>query len=181
MRKARAAVVLLAFGMWAAGVIGAQEHAPSAGRASATQGAHHEFLQQERAAIERGEGFGMALAADRAGYPGSKHILELKEQLKLTAEQQAAVEKLFAEMKAKAIARGKEFLAAEEQLEKFFAEGKPEAELREESYRVATLRAELRWVHLAAHLEAKKLLTAEQLMTYRHLRWVGGGHTHSAP
>lgn len=164
----------------AAGVVGAQEHTPPGLGASASQAAHHDFLKQERAAIERGEGFGMALAADRAGYPGPKHILELREQLKLTAEQQAAAEKLFAAMKEKAIARGKEVLAAEAQLEKFFAEGRPEAELREESYRVASLRAELRWVHLAAHLEAKRLLTAEQLMTYRHLRWGGAGHTHSA-
>ncbi len=165
----------------AAGVVATQEHAPPGAARSTMPAAHHEFLRQERAAIERGEGFGMALAADRSGYPGPKHILELKEQLKLTAEQQAAVERLFADMKAKAVARGKEVLAAEEQLEKSFAEGRPEAELREESYRVATLRAELRWVHLAAHLEAKKLLTAEQLTIYRHLRWGGAGHAHSAP
>jgi len=158
---------------------GAQEHAPPGPGMGAAQAAHHEFLKQERAAIERGEGFGMALPADRSGYPGPKHILELKAQLKLTAEQQAAVENLFAAMKEKAIARGKEVLAAEERLEKLFAEGRPEAELREESYRVASLRAELRWVHLAAHLEAKKLLTAEQLMTYRHLRWGGAGHSRS--
>jgi len=163
----------------AAGGVGAQEHAPPGPDMGAAQAAHHEFLKQERAAIERGEGFGMALAADRSGYPGPKHILELKEQLKLTVEQQLAVEKLFAAMKEKAIARGKEVLLAEERLEKLFAEGRPEAELREESYRVASLRAELRWVHLAAHLEAKKLLTAEQLMTYRHLRWGGAGHNHS--
>jgi len=173
------AKVWMCVAVLAAGGVRAQEHAPPGSGASATQAAHHEFLKQERAAIERGEGFGMALAADRSGYPGPKHILELREQLKLTAEQQAAVEKLFAAMKEKAIARGKEVLAAEERLEKLFAEARPEVELREESYRAASLRAELRWVHLAAHLEAKKLLTAEQLMTYRHLPWGGAGHSHS--
>lgn len=142
------------------------------------QAVHHAFLEQERGAIERGEGFGMAMPADRSGYPGPKHILELKEQLKLTAEQQAAVEKLFAQTKEKAMPRGKEVLLAEARLEKMFAEGRPEAELREESFRVASLRAELRWVHLEAHLAARKLLTAEQLTTYHHLRWESEGHTH---
>ena len=170
---------LLLITLFLATLAAQQQHTPPASGTNAALAAHHAFLEQERAAIERGEGFGMALAADRSGYPGPKHILELKEQLKLTTEQQAAVEKLFAQMKEKAIARGKEVLLAEERLEKMFAEGRPEAELREESFRVASLRAELRWVHLAAHLAARKLLTLEQVMTYRHLRWGGSGHTHS--
>jgi len=170
------------FAVWMASAGGAQQHTHNtpATAPGSSQAAHHAFLEQERAAIERGEGFGMALPADRSGYPGPKHILELKEQLKLTVEQQATVEKLFLAMKEKAIARGKEVLLGEERLEKMFAEGRPEAELREDSFRVASLRAELRWVHLEAHLAAKKLLTAEQLMTYRHLRWGGAGHSHSA-
>ncbi|HEV8385427.1 MAG TPA: hypothetical protein VGQ11_11205, partial [Candidatus Acidoferrales bacterium] len=44
---------------------------------------HHAFLQAEREAIERGEGFGMALAADKNGYPGPKHVLDMKKELKL--------------------------------------------------------------------------------------------------
>jgi hypothetical protein len=131
---------------------------------------HHAFLEMERAAIERGEGFGMALAADRNGYPGPKHILELKKELQLTPQQETAVQKLFAEMKQKAIARGKELLAAEERLEEYFVEGRSADELREETYRVSSLRAELRWVHLSAHLAAKKLLTREQVHTYMRLR-----------
>jgi Spy/CpxP family protein refolding chaperone len=131
---------------------------------------HHAFLDAERAAIERGEGFGMALAADRNGFPGPKHILEWKKELKLSAQQEAAVQKLFDEMKQKAIARGKELLAAEERLGKYFAEGRSEDELREETYRVSTLRAELRWVHLSAHLAAKKILAPEQVHAYMRLR-----------
>jgi hypothetical protein len=73
-------------------------------------------------------------------------------------------------MKQKAIARGKELLAAEERLEEYFVEGRSADELREETYRVSSLRAELRWVHLSAHLAAKKLLTREQVHTYMRLR-----------
>jgi hypothetical protein len=120
----------------------------------------------------------MALAADRAGYPGPKHVLELKKELKLAPEQEAAVEKLTAQMKERALARGREVLLAEERLELYFREGRPEAELREETYRVLSLRAELRWAHLAAHLAARKLLTHEQVATYMRLRHGDAAHAH---
>ncbi len=141
---------------------------------------HHAFLQLEREALEQGQGFGMALAADRNGYPGPKHILELKEQLKLTVEQEAAVAQLMAGMKEKARARGREILAAEQRLEEMFRAGRSEPELREETYRIATLRAQLRWVHLEAHIAARKLLSQEQLTAYQQLRHGTGNHSQGA-
>ncbi len=161
-------------------VLAQHEHhaAPPAPTAKSPEAAHHAFLAEERAAIERGEGLGMALAADRAGYPGPKHILELKEQLKLTAAQQAAVEQLRAQMKEKALPLGRQILAAEARLEEMFRAGKGEAELREETYRIASLRAELRWVHLGTHLAARKLLTPEQNALYLKLRHGAETHAH---
>lgn len=135
---------------------------------------HHAFLEAEREAIERGEGFGMALAADKNGYPGPKHVLDMKTELKLTRAQEAAMQKLMAGMKEKALAKGKDVLLAEKRLEEYFAQGKSEDELREETYRVASLRAELRWVHLAAHLAARKILTQEQIVTYQQMRHGAG-------
>src|SRR2546429_4746826 len=38
----------------------------------------------------------LAMVADRNGYPGPKHVLELTAELQLTPEQQTAMEKLFA-------------------------------------------------------------------------------------
>jgi Spy/CpxP family protein refolding chaperone len=139
----------------------------------AAEAAHHACLDQERAALERGEGFGMAMAADRNGFPGPRHVLELRAELKLTPEQQSAIEDLFRRMKQRALARGKEALVAEQNLDAMFAGRRPEAELREQAFRVATLRAELRWVHLSAHLAAQKLLSPEQLAAYQHLRHSG--------
>ncbi len=150
-------------------VSGPPKHIP-AGAVAAAQAGHHACLEQERAAFERGEGFGMALAADRNGYPGPRHVLELKAELKLTPEQQAAMEKLFAQMKQQALARGQEVRVAEERLDAMFAENRPVAELREQAYRVATLRAELRWVHLSAHVAARKLLAPEQVAAYQQIR-----------
>src|SRR5215470_4427129 len=44
--------------------------------------------------VGAGRGFGMAFAADQNGYPGPMHVLELKDRLKLSAEQVAKMETL---------------------------------------------------------------------------------------
>jgi len=131
---------------------------------------HHSCLEEERASIERGEGFGMAMPADHAGYPGPRHVLDLAADLRLTAAQRAAIEKIFAAMHEKALARGKEFFDAQSRLEQMFHEGRPEADLREQSFRVDSIHAELRWIHLSAHLAAQKILTPEQIAQYVRLR-----------
>jgi hypothetical protein len=147
-----------------------EQHMKSPSVTQQAMAQHHAFLEAEREAIERGEGFGMALAADKHGYPGPKHVLDMKKELKLTPAQEVAMQKLMSEMKVKALAKGKDVLLAEKRLEELFAQGKSEDELREETYRVASLRAELRWVHLATHLAAKKILTAQQIAAYQQMR-----------
>ena len=131
---------------------------------------HHSCQQEERASIEGGEGFGMAMPADRAGYPGPRHVLDLAADLHLTGEQRSAIEKLFAGMHEKALARGKELFEAEARLEQMFRDGRPEADLREQSFRVDSIHAELRWIHLSAHLAAQKILTPDQIALYTRLR-----------
>lgn len=143
---------------------------PHAHAANAEMQQHHSCLEEERASIERGEGFGMAMPADHSGYPGPRHVLDLAADLHLTADQRAAVEKVFNAMHEKAVARGKEFFEAQSRLEQMFREGRPEADLREQSFRVDTIHAELRWIHLSAHLAAQKILTADQIALYTHLR-----------
>ena len=155
------------------------QHTPAAPEAKPAEASHHALLEQERLALERGEGFGMAMPADKAGYPGPKHALDLKSELKLTPDQVAAMEKLFAEMKARAVERGREVLAAEARLEQMFREGRSADELREESFRIASLRAELRWVHLGTHLAARKVLTPGQLAAYMQLRYGQTGPQHA--
>jgi len=156
-------------------------HPDDAPAVQSAERGHHAFLEMERQAIERGEGFGMAMPADRSGYPGPKHVLELKEELKLTPVQAAAMDKLFAEMKQKALERGREVLNAEQRLEQMFAEGRSEDELREETYRIASLRAELRWVHLRTHLATRRLLTPQQVEAYTHIRHGAGAAVQPTP
>lgn len=131
---------------------------------------HHACLEEERASIERGEGFGMGMVADHAGYPGPRHVLDMAADLGLTAAQRASMEKIFAEMHEKAVARGKELLEAEARLEQMFRDARPEADLREQAFRVDSIHAELRWIHLSAHLAAQKILTPEQIARYSQLR-----------
>ncbi|HEV8384378.1 MAG TPA: hypothetical protein VGQ11_05855 [Candidatus Acidoferrales bacterium] len=171
--KARHAGILILLALPLAAQQDHQQHIKAQG-APQVVADHHAFLQAEREAIERGEGFGMALAADKNGYPGPKHVLDMKKELKLAASQEVAMQKLMERMKEKALAKGKDVLAAEQRLEELFAQGKSEDELREETYRVASLRAELRWVHLSTHIAARRILTAEQIAAYRQLRHGAG-------
>src|SRR3989304_1051810 len=70
-------------------------------------------------------------------------------------------------MRADALAAGRKLLDKESEIEQLFASGAADAargrRLLEES---ADLRAELRWVHLSAHLAARDLLTSEQRALY---------------
>ena len=152
-------------------------HSPSGASSSpqTDEAGHHACLDQERMAIERGDGFGMAQVADHNGYPGPRHVLDLKTELQLTSMQEAAMEKLRAQMREEALGRGREVLTAEARFGEMFARSRPEAELREQSFRIASLRAELRWVHLSAHLAARRLLTPEQLAAYQRLRHGAAG------
>src|SRR5262249_5707407 len=51
-------------------------------------------LDEFDAVVGDGRGFGMAFAADQHGYPGPVHVLELKDRLALTPEQETRVRAL---------------------------------------------------------------------------------------
>jgi Spy/CpxP family protein refolding chaperone len=164
------------FSSLVAGLLFAPAAAPPAAPAQAS---HHACLEEERRAIELGEGFGMALVADRNGYPGPRHILDLKEELELSPVQVRDLEQLFDRMQARARALGKDWLAKESEIEQLLAAGPPDdAALRRLLAESAALRADLRWVHLSAHLEARSLLTPEQRHAYHAARYASSVHAH---
>jgi len=141
--------------------------------------AHHACLEEERQAIERGQGFGMALVADRNGFPGPRHILDMKDELELSADQVRDVQQLFDKMHSRAVELGNELLAKEAELDRLFAQSvSGEASVRHLLTESALLRAELRWVHIFAHLEARDLLTPEQRHAYHAARYGSAGHVH---
>lgn len=129
------------------------------------------------AALRRGDGMGLALAAELNHYPGPRHVLELADALALTPEQRAETEAVMAAMRAEAVRLGEAVIGREEALDALFAGGDatPEA-VRAVLAELGALRADLRFAHLNAHLAMRRLLTPEQVAHYDRLRGYGGGH-----
>jgi Spy/CpxP family protein refolding chaperone len=122
--------------------------------------------------VAAGRGFGMAFVADQNGYPGPLHVLELKEPLKLTAEQEAKVRELLAAMFAESRPKGTRLLEAEDKLRRLFASGRAdEASVRAAAAEAERARNETRLVHLMFHLKTRALLTDEQRRLYHEARW----------
>jgi len=134
--------------------------------------------QADVADLLAGRGWGLAKPAELNGYPGPAHVLELAEDLTLSAGQRAAVEAIFAGMQADARRLGAEYVAAERHLSMMFRTGHATPEmLARQLAQSGEILARLRAVHLKAHLETKPLLTDEQIAAYDKLRGYGhGGH-----
>jgi Spy/CpxP family protein refolding chaperone len=125
----------------------------------------------------RGEGMGFAKVAELNHYPGPRHVLDLADPLELSVEQRRAAQVLFERMRAEAIELGTRLVAAEAELDRLFAEREiDEARLRASLHEIARLQAEIRGVHLRAHLEMRELLGEEQIARYDRLRGYAPGH-----
>jgi Spy/CpxP family protein refolding chaperone len=118
-----------------------------------------------------GEGFGLAMAAELNHYPGPRHVLDLSDQLQLTDAQKKSVQGAFDRMHTKAIMLGKQLVEKERALDKAFASTKiTQKSLNQLAREIAELRGKLRGVHLGAHIEARGVLTPQQIESYDRLR-----------
>lgn len=144
--------------------------------------------QQERAikslsedeveAYRQGSGMGFAKPAELNHYPGPKHVLELSEELGLTADQEARIKRVYEAMHAEAVRLGRAILEKEKSLDDLFAKASvTPGSLKQSVGEVARLQGALRAAHLAAHLEMKQILTPEQIAKYDALRGYGSGDT----
>jgi hypothetical protein len=123
------------------------------------------------AALRKGEGMGMAKAAELNGYPGPKHVLDLGRQLQLTDAQRRDVQAIFERMSAAAKPLGGELIEQEQALDQLFAEGDITINrLAAATAAIAELQGRLRAVHLSAHLETRALLNLDQIARYQQLR-----------
>ena len=136
---------------------------------------------QEIISLRSGEGMGFAKLAELNHYPGPKHVLEVADDLGLTPSQLSQTEALFKEIKSNAMALGEELIEAETTLDSEFSGGSISARKLESALlAIATIRAQLRYVHLEAHLRQKKILTKEQVARYDEARgYRGKAHKHS--
>lgn len=126
-----------------------------------------------------GRGMGLAKSAELNGHPGPMHVLELADELRLSAEQHEVVKAAFERMKAKAKALGDAYVKAERAVDQAFKSGTADA--AEVAARVAEanrLLGEVRLSHLLAHVEITPLLTPEQRARYAQLRGYAGDKAH---
>ena len=109
--------------------------------------------------------------AELNGYPGPSHVLELAEELELTNEQIQKTQQLFSAMQQEAIVKGKAFIAAEEKIEDAFQTGEiDDGRLNKLVLDSSEKKAELRLVHLKAHLAMMEILNDKQIQAYNRLR-----------
>jgi Spy/CpxP family protein refolding chaperone len=140
--------------------------------------------QQEVEDYLNGQGLGYGKAAELNQYPGPRHVLDMAKELALTEVQIAQTQTVFDAMKAQAITLGKQLVEKERELDRQFASGSIDADsLKTLLSDIGALEANIRYVHLIAHLEQKALLTQHQIQRYDQLRGYGtsadGEHKHS--
>jgi hypothetical protein len=132
---------------------------------------------QEVSDLLAGKGMGFAKAAELNGYPGPAHVLELAGQLGLSADQVESSRSIFSDMQARAIAVGQDLVGLERKLDRQFRGKSVTAEsLQSLLARIGELQAELRQVHLQAHLQQTELLSDAQIAAYAELRGYAGSN-----
>ena len=172
MSPRRCTVALYLVASLAAPPATAEETSPYAGRHERPiKALSREQIDDYRA----GRGMGLALPAELNGYPGPRHVLDLADELDLTAEQRSRIQTLFDEMRAGAVRLGERIVAGEAALDRLFAEGVATGEaVREAAVELGRLRGELRAWHLGYHLATREALTPHQTARYAELRGYGG-------
>jgi len=154
------------------------------------QGQHSPYSGQEQREIKalsasdikmylEGHGMGLAKAAELNHYPGPRHVLDLATALKLSHEQFTKTQQTYDKMHAEAVRLGKLIVAKEKQLDSLYVTQKiSETQLRTIVGDIAKRQGELRFTHLNAHLEMKKILSPQQVAKYDELRGYGKGTQH---
>lgn len=133
--------------------------------------------QHEIEGYLNGRGMGSARAAELNGYPGPRHVLDMAEKLELAEEQKDRTQAIYETMNAQAAALGKQLVENERELDNRFSDGSiDEKSLDSLVSAIGVLRTKLRHVHLAAHLEQKRLLSEHQVQLYTTLRGYNAEH-----
>ncbi len=126
-----------------------------------------------------GAGLGYAKAAELNGWPGPLHAIELADALALSEDQRDQIAAIRETMLVKVRPLGKKLVDAEAGLDALFANGNPEPNaVAKASAAIGAIEAELRAVHLTAHIATRPLLTRHQRMVYAQRRGYEGGHSH---
>ena len=169
------AIVVGVLGTFA--VVAAQSGHGSHEAGSSASPAHRRMqaaLEERNGVLAQGLGAGLAFPADQNYYPGPLHVLELKDVLRLTAQQDRQVEALQTAMFTASRPASKRLLESETRLRRLFADGiADEPRVRAATIETERAWAEVRLVHLFAHLKTRAVLSEEQRRLYHEARWGG--------
>lgn len=126
---------------------------------------------QEVDDLLNGRGAGYARTAELNSYPGPRHVLDLKQELALSPDQEQQIEVVFRRMSVEAKQVGQTIVELEQQFSDAFAQGMISApEIEEQTQQLAMLYGQYRAIHLRPHLEVQQLLSPEQIAKYDELR-----------
>lgn len=121
--------------------------------------------------LVRGGGWGLAKAAELNGLPGPAHLLEMKDKIGLTSTQVAEIVAVRDVMRADAKRLGRKLIDLERSLDLGFKSKSFSPETLESALsELGSVRSQLRFTHLSAHLHTPAILTGEQIARYNHLR-----------
>lgn len=121
--------------------------------------------------LQNGKGWGLAKAAELNGIPGPVHLLEMKEEIKLSEVQVSQIEQLYEKMKKEAIPLGLELITLEKRLNNAFANRTiDEKGLKSLLNQITNTYIALRYVHLSTHLKTPSILMPSQIENYNKLR-----------
>jgi hypothetical protein len=137
-------------------------------------------IPPDRESLLNGEGAGMAQVADKNGYPGPAHVLGLTEELQLSASQENIIDRIVESMRSAAKTKGEEIVRCEVEFDSLFKSGRVDStSIGTMAARIAALRAQLRAIHLQAHLLTRKVLAPGQIEKYSAIRFRPQmGHKH---
>lgn len=157
-----------AFALLLAGAAHAQHHSPYSGQHDRAIKA---LSDDESKQYLAGAGMGYARAAELNGFPGPMHVLELADQLGLSAAQREATQRLMEKHKAEARAIGAKRVASEKALDDLFrSRAVDQAQLAEAVLASSRIEGEYRLSHLDTHRQMRALLTDQQVALYSKLR-----------
>ena len=169
--KAKVTILLLILMLIPMSIFSAADHSNQSNYAGEEKREIKSLSATDIEELKTGKGWGLAKAAELNGVPGPVHLLEMKEEIDLIAEQIRAVEDIYRKMKQEAVPLGLELIELERELNNHFANRTITDELlRQILQRIAQVHRQLRYVHLSAHLNTPDILKSEQIALYNKLR-----------
>ncbi len=128
-------------------------------------------IPPDRDALLNGDSEGMAAYAASNGYPSPKDVLDLAEELGLSAKQKYDIREMADEIRTRARVLGKMIVKVEEELHFSFNSGMIGQEsVEEDAESIGKMRGTLRGIHLSAYLKTKEILTEKQFAAFTRLR-----------